>query len=277
MEIKKILNFDDAKFAVFDEEAERINVGLADSQGKLFNAMAKELDITPLRLLREAIAFFIDAYSIEPETFIEASKRAHSRAAEAMQLAATAIRARAQLAALEEREGDKLYKPENAVWCEIRDRIKEGNARKDKMLAWIANRPPVYRETFDGMMARGELTAERDGKKYILRFTTPQERESKKASGPSVWDGSTEKGKEYRECSQEEKEKRVLAYIAKYEQDNPIVKGQRDNNLRQLRGRLGHAGMTDDIAEQVFTQKALESGLTARDAARLWRQGGLNE
>lgn len=88
MEIKDILNFDDAKFAQFDGDADRINLGLADAQGKAFNRLAKELDISPLRLLREAIAFCIDAYTIDPEPFIEASRRAHERAAEAMLFAA---------------------------------------------------------------------------------------------------------------------------------------------------------------------------------------------
>ena len=92
--LQRDIHFDDAKFKVYEEAVERVNLGLADEQGKRFNAMAKELDIAPLRLLREAIEFFIEAYSIEPQPFIDASCIAHQRAAEAMHFAAQDMKQR---------------------------------------------------------------------------------------------------------------------------------------------------------------------------------------
>lgn len=88
VDLKKVLRFDDSKFQVFDAEVTRVNLGLADEQGKRFNAMAKELDIAPLRLLRDTIETILTAYSIDPQMFIEESQRAHKHAAEAMHLAA---------------------------------------------------------------------------------------------------------------------------------------------------------------------------------------------
>lgn len=62
----------------------------------------------------------------------------------------------------------------------LRDYIKRngGRARRDAMQNWLAKRAPDYKATFDGMLSRGEIVAERDGKRYFIRFTTPAEREA---------------------------------------------------------------------------------------------------
>jgi len=88
MEIKDILSFDDSKLKTFECKIARMNVGFEDDEGLMFNQIAKDLDIAPQRLVREAMRFFIHAYSVEPETLIEESRRAHERAAEALLFAA---------------------------------------------------------------------------------------------------------------------------------------------------------------------------------------------
>lgn len=194
-------------------------------------------------------------------------------------LRATAIRARAQLHELEEREDDRRYKPENEVWAAIRDRIQSGNDRADKMKAWLINRPPIYAQTYADMQARGEIVAERDGKKYRLRFTNAAERTTQQAKTepPSVWNGQTQgkRGKEYKECDQDEKLERLAKYRAAHEKAYPIEEGKRNNSLRKLRGKLGAAGMWDDTAQGWFFDVCREVGMGQKEAKDLARQGGL--
>lgn len=191
-------------------------------------------------------------------------------------LRATAIKARAQLHELEEREDDKRYKPENEVWAAIRDRIQSGNDRADKMKAWLTNRPPIFAQTYADMQARGEIVTERDGKKYRLRFTSAAERTKSKPETPSVWNGHTRgKGKDFSECDEEEKLKRLAKYRTEHEKSDPIVEGQRNDSLRKLRGKLGAAGMWDETAERWFLDVCADVGIGRREAKDLTKQRGL--
>ena len=78
-------------------------------------------------------------------------------------------------------------------------------------------------------------------------------------------------GKLYSECDQVEKENRIVRYLDKFTENNPIVQGNRDNAFNKLWFQLEANGMGDEFARQVLKGYIRQSGLSERDAKRLTR------
>ena len=78
-------------------------------------------------------------------------------------------------------------------------------------------------------------------------------------------------GKLYSECDQVEKENRIVRYLDKFIENNPIIQGNRDNAFNKLWFQLEANGMGDEFARQVLKGYIRQSGLSERDAKRLTR------
>ena len=78
-------------------------------------------------------------------------------------------------------------------------------------------------------------------------------------------------GKLYSECDQVEKENRIVRYLDKFVENNPIIQGNRDNAFNKLWFQLEANGMGDEFARQVLIGYIKQSGLSERDAKRLTR------
>ena len=78
-------------------------------------------------------------------------------------------------------------------------------------------------------------------------------------------------GKSYSECDQIEKENRIVRYLDKFAENNPIIQGNRDNAFNKLWFMLEANGMGDEFARQVLKGYIKQSGLSERDAKRLTR------
>ena len=78
-------------------------------------------------------------------------------------------------------------------------------------------------------------------------------------------------GKSYSECDQIEKENRIVRYLDKFIENNPIIQGNRDNAFNKLWFQLEANGMGDEFARQVLKGYIKQSGLSERDAKRLTR------
>ena len=78
-------------------------------------------------------------------------------------------------------------------------------------------------------------------------------------------------GKSYSECDQVEKENRIVRYLDKFTENNPIIQGNRDNAFNKLAFQLEAVGMWDEFAKQVLKGYIKQSGLSERDAKRLTR------
>ena len=78
-------------------------------------------------------------------------------------------------------------------------------------------------------------------------------------------------GKSYSECDQVEKENRIIRYLDKFAENNPIIQGNRDNAFNKLWFQLEANGMGDEFAKQVLKGYIKQSGLSERDAKRLTR------
>lgn len=80
-----------------------------------------------------------------------------------------------------------------------------------------------------------------------------------------------ESGKPYSECDEIEKENRIVRYLDRFAENNPIVRGNRDNAFNKLWFQLEANGMGDEFARQVLIGYIKQSGLSDRDAKRLTR------
>ena len=78
-------------------------------------------------------------------------------------------------------------------------------------------------------------------------------------------------GKLYSECDQVEKENRIVRYLDKFTENNPIIQGNRDNAFNKLWFQLEANGTGDEFARQVLIGYIKQSGLSERDAKRLTR------
>lgn len=90
MDFKDVVIFDDSQFRTFAEgagEMSRFNLTLNKSDAAEFNEIARQLDIDPGRLIREALRLLARAYSVSPAAFIAESKRCHTLKAQALMLA----------------------------------------------------------------------------------------------------------------------------------------------------------------------------------------------
>lgn len=80
-----------------------------------------------------------------------------------------------------------------------------------------------------------------------------------------------ESGKPYSECDEIEKENRIIRYLDRFAENNPIVSGNRDNAFNKLWFQLEANGMGDEFARGVLKIYIKQSGLSERDAKRLTR------
>ena len=78
-------------------------------------------------------------------------------------------------------------------------------------------------------------------------------------------------GKSYSECDEIEKENRIVRYLDRFAENNPIIQGNRDNAFNKLWYQLEANGMGDEFARQVLKGYIKQSGLSERDAKRLTR------
>ena len=71
------------------------------------------------------------------------------------------------------------YKSENEVWADIREFVGDGK-RKDRVTEWLNRRPPIYKELYSKMSARGEFVEEQGttaNRVRNVRLATEEEHE----------------------------------------------------------------------------------------------------
>lgn len=213
-------------------------------------------------------------------------------------LSESVCRARAQIAEKVEMAGAGKWKSENQIWKEIRDYLDGGGKRKDKCDSWLNRKPPVYRDVFGKMIARGEVTTDtaKDASHgRIYRLATDEERakytekheKAARDAGLSVFDGGTHtQGPQGPRQPKKPIEERIQTYIEKARADmNPSAN---DNSLRALAGTLKQSQLyaEDKTAVERAFYAEVTSGrydatgrpkYTSRDARRLFRDGGLTK
>ena len=176
---------------------------------------------------------------------------------------------------------------EAEISAEILDYIGARELRISSVKRMLARRGGAYSRAFIALIDAGALIVTK-GKSATVRAATDAEAEAAaekteaerqtKKQCPSVWDGQTAAAKPYDQCDNEEKLERLAKYRSEFEQDKPIVEGQRDNHLRALRYQLEKCGMWDATAEQWLRDVCGEVGFNReRDQRRLCRpiRGGV--
>lgn len=190
------------------------------------------------------------------------------------------MEARSRLTAECERAQAAIYKPEGAVWSEILAWIEKA-PRRDKVLEKIARRPPQYRKVYDEMVAQRAITCAKDEAtgKYTLRVTTAEELERGEEQTEARREAVTQETRQiqaqlqaYADCSEEDKEARVLAYVERWRLDNALTEGNRNIALNKLAWSLQNAGMWDSVARAVFDVIASSSGLGSAEIRTLMRE-----
>ena len=188
--------------------------------------------------------------------------------------------ARARLAGECERAQAAAYKPDGAVWSEIIAWI-ERTPRRDKVLEKIARRPPQYRKVYDEMLAQRAITCAKDEAtgKYVLRVTTAEEleqgeeqTEARRAAVAQETRQIQAQRQAYSDCSEEDKEARVLAYIERWRMGNALTEGNRNIALNKLAWNMQNAGMWDAVAQTAFNIIATNSGLGIPEIRTLMRE-----
>jgi hypothetical protein len=189
------------------------------------------------------------------------------------------LNARSRLAAECERAEAASYKPDGAVWGEILAWI-EKTPRRDKVLEKIARRPPQYRKVYDEMVAQRAITSGKDEStgKYILRIATAEEleqgeeqAETRRAAVNTETRQIQASRRAYAECSDEDKEARVLAYVERWRMDNALTEGNRNIALNKLAWSMQGAGLWDAVARQIYDIIAANSGLGEAEIRSLMR------
>lgn len=115
------------------------------------------------------------------------------------------------------------------------------------------------------------LQAETIAKTAKTAKATGQAQAKRKRVANDVEVITRESGKPYSECDQVEKENRIVRYLDKFTENNPIIQGNRDNAFNKLAFQLEAVGMWDEFAKQVLKGYIKQSGLSERDAKRLTR------
>jgi len=188
--------------------------------------------------------------------------------------------ARARLASECERAQAAAYKPDGAVWSEILAWV-ERTPRRDKVLEKIARRPPQYRKVYDEMVAQRAIVCAKDDAtgKYVLRVTTAEELERCEEQTDVRRAAVTQETRQiqtqrqaYADCSDEDREARVLAYIERWRMDNALTEGNRNIAMNKLAWSMQNAGMWDAVARAVFDAIASNSGLGSAEIRTLMRE-----
>lgn len=115
------------------------------------------------------------------------------------------------------------------------------------------------------------LQAETIAKTAKTAKATGQAQAKRKRVANDVEVITRESGKPYSECDQVEKENRIVRYLDKFTENNPIIQGNRDNAFNKLWFQLEANGMGDEFARGVLKSYIKQSGLSERDAKRLTR------
>lgn len=190
------------------------------------------------------------------------------------------MEARARLASECERAQAATYKPDGAVWSEILAWI-EKTPRRDKILGKIARRPPQYRKVYDEMIAQRAIVCAKDDAtgKYVLRVTTAEELERGEEQTEARRTAVTQETRQiqaqrqaYADCSEDDKESRVLAYVERWRMDNALTEGNRNIAMNKLAWSMQNAGMWDAIARGIFDCIASNSGLGSAEIRTLMRE-----
>lgn len=188
--------------------------------------------------------------------------------------------ARTRLASECERAQAAAYKPDGTVWSEILAWI-EKTPRRDKILEKIARRPPQYRKVYDEMTAQRAITCAKDEAtgKYVLRVTTAEElergeeqTEARRAAVAQETRQIQVARQAYADCSEEDKEARVLSYVERWRMDNALTEGNRNIAMNKLAWSMQNAGMWDAVARAVFDAIASNSGLGSAEIRTLMRE-----
>ena len=212
-------------------------------------------------------------------------------------LAESVCKARGIIAERVEMASNRRHKSDGEVWSDIRDYLRDGK-RRDKAEAWLNRKPPVYRDMWGKMRAKGEIVETKGGEAkrgHILRIATDEERAAwdeehetaAKAAQESVWDGNTTAAPKRPTASQTSKtpQERCEAYVRKCTQN--VGEGN-DNYLRRLAGLIKSKDFysADPQGCEAVFRRVVTSGrhdmhghapYTDRDAARLFRDGGLTQ
>lgn len=188
--------------------------------------------------------------------------------------------ARARLTAECERAQAAAYKPDGAVWSEILAWIEKA-PRRDKVLEKIARRPPQYRKVYDEMIVQRAITCAKDEVtgKYVLRITTAEELERGEEQTEARREAVTQETRQiqaqrqaYADCSEEDREARVLAYVERWRLDNALTEGNRNIAMNKLAWSMQNAGMWDSVARAVFDIIASNAGLGSAEIRTLMRE-----
>lgn len=187
------------------------------------------------------------------------------------------LEARRKLADACERAQAAAFRPDSAVWSDLMSWI-EKSPRRDKLLEKIARRPPQYRKVYDEMLSQKAIIVERRDTKYIVRPTTAEELEqgeaqtdARRAAVQAETKAIQASQKSYADCSDEDKETRVLAYFSKWRADNSLVVGNRNIALNKLAHSLQSAGMWDAVARELYAIIAANSGIGENEIKLLMR------
>lgn len=187
--------------------------------------------------------------------------------------------ARARIAGECERAQAAAYRPDGAVWGEILAWIEKA-PRRDKVLEKIARRPPQYRRVFDEMVAQRAVTCAKDAAtgKYVLRVATADELERGEEQAEARREAVRGEARQiqaartpYAECSDDDRESRVLAYVERWRGDNALVEGNRNVALNKLAWGMQNAGMWDATARGIFDLVAANTGLGSAEIRSLMR------
>lgn len=166
------------------------------------------------------------------------------------------------------------------VWAEIAEWI-ESRPRRDKLLAKLARRPPAYRRVFDEKLRQGAIAKEKDeaSGKYIFRFATDEEVETAEAAVEATRTAAREEiaiaasnRRPYADCDEDERETRVIAYIAKWRADTSLSPGSRNIALNKLAFMLQKNDMWDSVARSIYETVASRTGLPEEEVKLLSRE-----
>lgn len=186
--------------------------------------------------------------------------------------------------------GGKTRGPE--INKELLDYIGEKPRRKSSVDRLCNQNGRAYSDALRFLMASGEVIQEtrrvNNKATKFVRLATDEEREradtpdfsQEQANSHKVDRGGIDlndygedrQRREYADCDEETKLKRLEEYREQHNLDNPLVMHNIDNSLRSLSGKLHAAGMDDEVARQWFYDLAHGLGHTKEsDKRRVWR------
>ena len=166
------------------------------------------------------------------------------------------------------------------VWAEIAEWV-EARPRRDKLLEKLTRRPPAYRRVLDEKLRQGAIIKEKDEKlgKYVFRFPTAEEAEAAEATTEATRAAARQEiataaagRKAYADCNEDERETRVIKYIATWRTDTSLAPGGRNIALNKLAFMLQKNGMWDDVARSIYETLARGTGLPEDEVKSLARE-----